>query len=94
MQFVSTRGTQPVNLDTALVNGIADDGGLYVPAELPLFNVDDFVGANSLRDVAEVLLAPFFEGSSLQKDLPAILEETFKFPIPVTPISSPSECVG
>ncbi len=68
MQFVSTRGTQPVNLDTALVNGIADDGGLYVPTELPLFNVDDFVGAKSLSDVAAVLLAPFFEGSSLQKD--------------------------
>lgn len=88
MQFVSTRGTQPVSLDTALVNGIADDGGLYVPTELPLFNVEDFAGADSLTDAAAVLLAPFFEGSSLQKGLPAILAETFKFPIPVTPVSS------
>jgi threonine synthase len=89
MQFVSTRGSQTINLDTALVNGIADDGGLYVPTELPLFNVDDFAGAASLLDNAAVLLAPFFADSSLQQDLPAILAETFKFPIPVTPISSP-----
>jgi threonine synthase len=88
MQFVSTRGTQPVTLDIALVSGIADDGGLYVPTELPLFTVDDFATADSLIDVAAVLLAPFFAGSALQNDLPAILAETFKFPIPVTPVSS------
>ncbi len=88
MQFVSTRGTQPVNLDTALVNGIADDGGLYVPTELPRFDVADFANAQSLKDVAAVLLAPFFEGSSLQNDLAAILGETFSFPIPVTRVSS------
>ena len=88
MQFVSTRGTQPVNLDTALVNGIADDGGLYVPTELPQFSVADFASAKTLTDVAEQLLAPFFEGSALQNDLPAILKETYKFPIPVTPLRS------
>ena len=89
MQFVSTRGTQSVNLDTALVNGIAGDGGLYVPVKLPLFEIADFADAQSLNEVAAVLLAPFFDGSSLQKDLSAILEETFKFPIPATPVKSP-----
>ena len=88
MQFVSTRGTQSVNLDTALVNGIAGDGGLYVPVKLPLFEIADFADAQSLNEVAAVLLAPFFDGSSLQKDLSAILEETFKFPIPATPVRS------
>ncbi len=88
MQFVSTRGTQPVNLDTALVNGIADDGGLYVPTDLPQFTVANFASAETLTDVAEQLLAPFFEGSALQDDLPAILKETYKFPIPVTPLRS------
>ena len=88
MQFVSTRGTQSVNLDTALVNGIAGDGGLYVPVKLPQFEIADFADAQSLNDVAAVLLAPFFDGSSLQNDLSAILEETFKFPIPATPVKS------
>ena len=88
MQFVSTRGTQSVNLDTALVNGIAGDGGLYVPVKLPQFEIADFADAQSLNDVAAVLLAPFFDGSSLQNELSAILEETFKFPIPATPVKS------
>ncbi len=88
MQFVSTRGTQAVNLDVALVNGIADDGGLYVPTRLPHFEVADFAAAESLPSVASVLLEPFFEGSLLRKDLPAILAETFKFPIPVTKLRS------
>jgi threonine synthase len=34
MQFVSTRGNGPVSLDLAMINGIARDGGLYIPAEL------------------------------------------------------------
>lgn len=88
MQFVSTRGTRSVSLDHALVNGIADDGGLYVPTDLPQFEVADFENAQTLIDVAERLLAPFFGGSSLQQDLPAILAETFKFPVPVTPVTS------
>ena len=42
MQFISTRGDETVGLDEALVNGIASDGGLYVPVELPTFSPDDF----------------------------------------------------
>ncbi|MGI9270886.1 MAG: threonine synthase [Woeseiaceae bacterium] len=88
MQFVSTRGAETASLDQALVNGIASDGGLYVPSELPQFSNDDFAAAENLVDVAAVLLAPFFAGSSLAGDLPRILAETFHFPIPVTPLST------
>ena len=86
MQFVSTRGTAPVSLDAALVNGIAEDGGLYVPVELPTFSAADFDGATTIPAVAEILLQPFFTGSSLLADLQAILDETFSFPIPLTPL--------
>ena len=55
MQFVSTRGTEHVSLDSALVRGIADDGGLFVPVELPQFSISDFDGAESLAEVAAVL---------------------------------------
>ncbi len=86
MQFVSTRGGSPVSLDVALVNGIADDGGLYVPIELPTFAPEDFDGARTIPDVAAILLQPFFTGSSLLDDLQPILAETFSFPIPLTPL--------
>jgi len=87
MEFVSTRGSVPVSLDQALVNGIAGDGGLYVPVELPHFSVDDFAAADSLGAIAGVLLAPFFAGSELKDELADILSETFSFPVPVSDLT-------
>ena len=85
MQFVSTRGGTGVNLDDALVNGIADDGGLYVPVELPTFSVSDFAAAGSIPDVAAMLLQTFFSGSRLLAELDQIIADTFSFPIPNPP---------
>jgi threonine synthase len=75
VQFVSTRGESPIGLDEALVNGIASDGGLYVPVELPSFSVADFDNATSIGDVAAILLRPFFSASSLVAELDEILAE-------------------
>jgi threonine synthase len=88
MKFVSTRGDIPVSLDAALVNGIAEDGGLYVPESLPTFSIDDFNAASSIPEVAAILLRPFFSASALIDDLPQILAETFSFPIPTIKLSS------
>jgi threonine synthase len=84
MEYLSTRGAGPVSLDDALRLGIASDGGLFLPDKLPTFAVDDFDGAESIPDVARVLLGPFFAGSTLEDDLGDILAETFSFPIPAT----------
>jgi threonine synthase len=84
MRYFSTRGSGPVTLDDALRKGIADDGGLFLPEQLPRFNNHDFDGAKLPARVAEILLRPFFAGSSLVDDLHEILSETFSFPLPVT----------
>ncbi len=86
MQYLSTRGAGPVGLDQALVAGIAEDGGLFVPRGLPEFANADFDGADSLNAVARVVCEPFFAGSSLADDLDAVLNETLSFPIPLTPL--------
>jgi threonine synthase len=87
MHYFSTRGEGPVTLDEALVNGIAGDGGLYMPESLPAFEVADFDKAAAISEVAHVLLQPFFEGSRLTNELDAILAETFSFPIPAVPLA-------
>ena len=84
MHYFSTRGAGPVTLDDALRKGIADDGGLFLPQQLPVFELADFDSANSPASVAEVLLRPFFEGSGLLDELGDILSETFDFDMPVT----------
>ena len=84
MQFVSTRGGSTVGLDEALVKGIAEDGGLFVPVGLPTFQVTDFDNAQTTREIAAILLQPFFSDSLLSDKLEPILAETFSFPIPIT----------
>jgi len=88
MQYFSTRGDGPVSLDKALQKGIADDGGLFLPLQLPSFEPTDFDNADSIPQVAEVLLRPFFVGSVLADELEEILAETFSFPIPSTPLTA------
>ncbi len=86
MRYFSTRGAGPVSLDNALREGIASDGGLFLPESLPRFDTGDFDGAGTIAEVAHVLLGPFFEGSALEGELDAILAETYRFPIPATPL--------
>ena len=90
MRYFSTRGAGPASLDDALRQGIASDGGLFLPEQLPQRALADFDGADTIPDVAHVLLRPFFEGSALEADLDAILAETFSFPIPAKRL--PVEC--
>ena len=88
MRYRSTRGADPVSLDEALVQGIAADGGLFLPESLPRFEISDFDGADDVHAIAAVLLAPFFDSSSLRPDLDAIIAETFSFPVPVVPLNA------
>jgi len=86
MKYLSTRGAGPVSLDDALRLGIASDGGLFLPEQLPTFSISEFDGAETIPEVARVLLQPFFDGSALADELEAILAETYGFPIPATPL--------
>ncbi len=94
MKYFSTRGAGPVSLDEALRKGIASDGGLFLPEQLPTFAVADFDAADSILEVAAVLLKPFFAGSSLQGDVEGILDETFSFPIPATALPADDQNVS
>lgn len=84
MQFISTRDdTHRVGLSTALQNGLAPDGGLYVPTAFPRFDGADFDGLDCIEAIAERLLRPFFAGDRLESALPAICEATFGFAVPL-----------
>ncbi len=76
-----------MSLDRALLDGIAPDGGLYLPQRLPQFALDDFSAAKSIQQVALIYMTPYFEGSALAGELPDVLSETFSFDIPASPIS-------
>lgn len=87
MKYLSTRGdTPPTGIDAALALGLALDGGLYVPESLPQLGAANFADCTSLAAVAARALAPFFAGSRLATELPAICAEAYAFPAPLVPL--------
>ncbi|HEU4664094.1 MAG TPA: threonine synthase [Dokdonella sp.] len=89
MTYVSTRGHAPaIGLGAALVAGLAPDGGLYVPASLPSFDIADFDGCDTLPGVAARLLRPFFAGDALADELDAICAEALDIPAPLRAIGA------
>jgi threonine synthase len=70
----------------ALLQGLAPDGGLYVPAAWPRLAVQAFDGAVSLGAVAQRLLAPFLAGDRLSGELARLAAEAFDFPAPLVPL--------
>lgn len=87
MKFASTRDAgSRTDLSTALIAGLAGDGGLHVPSTLPRFTPADFAADDSIAGVAARLLQPFFEGDPLADELIAICAEAFDFPAPLKPL--------
>ena len=86
--FVSTRGTGPaVSLSEAIGQGLAPDGGLYMPTHLPNLDVKSLAGVVQLPQLARVALAGFFEGDRLQPLLGAIADAALNFGAPTTAIA-------
>ena len=74
MQYISTRGAAPkADFKTALLHGLAPDGGLYVPETVPQLSTREIAALAGLSypDLAQVIMAPFigdaFAAAALKK---------------------------
>ncbi len=92
MKYLSTKGECQATLDDALLQGIAADGGLFLPESLPQFKPEAFATDGDIKTTANTLLSPFFAGSELATELPAIVAETFRFDIPVSALPVTTGC--
>lgn len=89
MRFRSTRSTSPtLSLSEAIQMSLAPDGGLYVPESFPSFEIGDFDGLESWKEIGAKLLEPFFRGDVLLPQLGEICQEAFNFPIPLNYIGN------
>jgi threonine synthase len=87
MQFRSTRGKAPsVGFSGALVQGLAPDGGLYVPESWPTTDPLAAGTPGDLPSVAARFVAPFAAGDALAAEVPTITAEAFDFPVPLKPV--------
>ena len=88
MRFTSTRGKAPgVGFSEALVNGIAPDGGLYLPTEWPRVDPKSFGDAIDLPTIGAKFIAPYVAGDALESKLPAITSDAFNFPAPLVALT-------
>jgi threonine synthase len=90
MRYLSTRGGHETDLPGAVMQGLAPDGGLYVPEELPRFAPESIRG-ESLAEIAAEILAPFFAGSRFAAVLGEICRDALDFPVPLVRLADAPE---
>ena len=71
MPMLSTRGAAAVSESTAILRGLAPDGGLYVPQTFPRFSLDEIVALSALDYQARALAV-------LRRFLPDFTEDELK----------------
>jgi threonine synthase len=92
MKFISTRSQSsanqaPVSFGQALAQGLAPDGGLYMPETWPSIPLSDFDGATTLAEVAEIMLRPFVAGDAIASQVGDVVRDAFDFPAPLVPVA-------
>lgn len=80
MKYVSTRGQAPVlEFGDVLLAGLANDGGLYVPEQLPTFSKEEIASwaGLSYAELAYKIIQPFVGDSIKSDDLQRMINETY-----------------
>ncbi len=80
MRYVSTRSTaEQVDFESVVLSGVAADGGLYVPAELPRFSPQEIANWSTLDypELAFRVLSPFVGDCLPEADFKALLSRAY-----------------
>lgn len=80
MEYISTRGQDgPLSFEQALLNGLARDGGLYLPVKWPRFSFDEIAEMKGLayHEVAGRIMSRFTEGDIDQAEMTEMAKQTY-----------------
>ncbi|AJY46378.1 threonine synthase [Martelella endophytica] len=80
MDYISTRGDAPtLGFSDALLAGLAEDGGLYLPREWPKMSADDIraLRGKSYQEIALAILTPFVGGEIAEDRLKAMIDGAY-----------------
>jgi threonine synthase len=88
-RYHSTRDpSSSVGFSQALLQGLAPDGGLYVPSSWPHVDVEALERETTLPRLAARLIAPFVAGDPIASQLPQITADAFNFDAPLVPLDT------
>ena len=81
MKYISTRGNAPeLTFEEVLLTGLAEDGGLYVPKDVPTF---------SKEEIEDILIVKRNQEEFIQRQE----EEQDEIDRPIPPVQSPKDNV-
>jgi threonine synthase len=89
MRFVTTRGQAPAtSLEWAIFDGLAPDGGLYVPESIERWNDEELttLASRPLHALGRRVLRPYTEGEIDEATLTGIVTDALNFPIPLVEV--------
>jgi threonine synthase len=98
MKYVSTRDhdyRQLMSFTDAVLNGLAPDGGLYMPQHFPVLpaKVLKKFSDLSLSQIAWQMLIPFVDGDFSEQQLSDICDQAFNFHLPTVQLEANLLCL-
>ena len=86
MRYYSTRNkNEAVNFSTAALTGLAPDGGLFVPQEIPRYSsaVQSSLGSMDYRDIAFETIKPYIQDEIPDAVLSDLVQSAYPFTAPL-----------
>lgn len=80
MKYISTRGDAPaLSFEDVVLTGLAPDGGLYVPENLPKFSQEEIASwaGLSYQELAFKVIHPFVAGEVPDAELKKIIDDSY-----------------
>ncbi len=80
MKYISTRGQAPeLTFEEAMLTGLARDGGLYVPAEIPTLSRDEIAALSGLsyEETAFRVMKPFIGDCFSDEEFRSIISRAY-----------------
>ncbi|MEI6638195.1 MAG: threonine synthase [Chlorobium sp.] len=88
--FSTNKSSIPVSLKRATLEGLAPDGGLYVPSEIPHFSPEEInnLDGASFNNIAFAIAKKFIGGDIPLDQLSDMIDTCFNFDTPIVPLDS------
>ncbi len=89
MKYYSTKqGVSPASFREAVIKGLPDDNGLFMPGHIPKLDVDflNNLHNETLTVIGFTVALPFVGADISEEKLYEIIKETLSFPLPIVPV--------
>jgi len=83
--FSTSKASTPVSIKRATLEGLAPDGGLYVPSDIPTFSPDELalLDGAAFSDIALAIANKFIGGEIPPDILQDLVASCYDFPTPI-----------